>query len=111
MIEVYKTIGGGARMGVELTQDEKQQTVGLSAALVLKPDPMRLAVMFQVPSAGNVTLSINPAPSAGVGLLIASKARPIIISDDQMPGLAARQWYAIADTAVTILEVMYVRLT
>lgn len=96
---------------LELTQDETNITVGLTARVALSANPDRIAVIFQNIGAGSITLSTFPGVPGGTGFLLAAGSVPLIISDDNLPGLASRSWYAVALAAAASLEIFSVRLT
>lgn len=95
---------------VTLDHIEKQVTVGISVAVALKPDPMRVGFLAQSSGTGNITLSLSDKVAAGAGIYLAAGARPVFISDEDMPALAAQGFYAIGDAAGCTLELISVRL-
>jgi len=111
MIEVYKTIGGGARVGLELTQIETAVTTGLAVVSVLPADPSRIAVMFQSAKSAYITLGLSPQVQDKKGIVVVGDNLPVIINDWNMPGLAARAFWGVAEGDFTTLEVISVKLT
>lgn len=88
---------------VAFAQIKGAQNVPTTATRVLKADPQRIAVMFQAPGANNVNLDISNQVKDGQSFLAVSKALPLKITDDDFPGLAAGEWWALSNTAASYL--------
>jgi len=95
----------------ELTQEVKVFTFGTTAELILKPDPMRIAVQFSGGQSGDSWVGFDPQVTTATGIYVTGSWTPMLISDDRLPGAAGRGWYAVGNVATNTLVALIVRIT
>lgn len=95
----------------ELYQKQSSITVGTSAVAVVQPNPRRIALMLQAISGGDVAIGFHPQVTVATGFSLVLGNDPVIISDDSLPGMAQRGFYAISGTAgyiISVVEIGYI---
>lgn len=82
--------------GATATQTNVSAVVG--GGLLIAADATRRSLIISGTLASRVTISLNPIPVAGRGIVMPIGSGVVYISDVDHPGLARQAWYAISDT-------------
>lgn len=80
-------------------------TVGATAAVAIPGAAKRYALTLIGPSAGSITVSSDPNPTAGNGIVLTPNQGPVHLCRTEYGTLLESALYAIADAAGRVLGV------
>jgi len=85
------------RMGRRAPASEGSVLVSTTAGLLVPGNRKRIALVISAPITNRLTLSLNPAPVAGVGLTLSAGGAPLTLDVQKHGGLCTQPIYAIVN--------------
>lgn len=94
------------QMGRETAAGQFLVPIGNTAKIVVGESERRYCLILPNLLTGNVTYSMDPSVTSGVGIVLNANSGPLVLTVQEHGDICRRAWYAITDQASTSLLII-----